>query len=136
MIAHNRNALMIKSDSELKQDYCDTFNSDVSAMFPAHYLVNAFVRVLVGMPIITVRFAENKKESAPNKIIENYKAHMQFIVSVDNCGTASVKCLQQSSKLGEVAKFRKINAKSEAEAMTKLAAWFSKNQAAIFAFTN
>lgn len=116
-----------------KAEICDIFNAKVRSLFDPSFYVNAYVANILG-PFIGITFAECVRDRAPSNIMENCKAFMKFMVNVNLDGSAHVECIVASYHLRKAGiTFRKINAKSEAEAMAKCAAWFAKNQAQIIA---
>lgn len=110
---------------------CDSFNAKIREEFPGCF-VNARVQRMIGGDTIVITFANVPRlEDAPNGIAENANAFMRLLVHREPPGaTIERPTMHYNDK---ALKFRKISAKTEAEAMTKLADWFIRNKAVILA---
>ncbi|MDA3834250.1 MAG: hypothetical protein PF495_12735 [Spirochaetales bacterium] len=114
-----------------RQSVCDAFNIRLKSLFPDSF-VNCRVRNILG-ECIGFTFALYQKGDWINGIIENDPAFMTFLTHENRDGSVEIERpgTHRSVLKNAGIKFRKIKGKDEAEAMSKLAAWFEKNADAI-----
>jgi hypothetical protein len=113
------------------------FNTKMALMFP-NYITKAVVTNIIG-PCVMIEFANVPTiKDAPYGIIQNASVHIRLLLSLSgpNRQQLSVYEIDGAKSIGRDLKaaganFRLIKAKTPAEALTKLYAWFAKNQAAI-----
>lgn len=113
------------------------FNAKMTALFPG-YIAKALHGNLLG-PCVLVEFANVPSvKDAPNGIIQNASIHIRLVLSLcdGHRRPLSVYEIDGASSIDRELKaagasFRIIKAKTPAEALTKLYAWFAKHQAAI-----
>lgn len=113
----------------------ETFNADIKKIFP-NFLSLAQLRHGLGHHV-TVDFynVADRSECASN-ILDNATGQMRFMMHLSNGrGTlpdgspVSIDLLTWAYQLRNAGlKFRKINAKTPAEALAKLVKWFDKNR--------
>lgn len=116
---------------------CAEFNAKMAVIFPG-YIAKAMMTNIIG-PCVLIEFANVPTvKDAPSGIIQNASVHIRLLCSLfgANRKDLSVYEIDGSKSIGRDlkeagAKFRLIKAKTPAEALEKLAAWFEKNQSAI-----
>lgn len=113
------------------------FNTKMAMMFP-HYIAKAVMTNIIG-PCVMIEFANVPTvKDAPNGIIQNASVHIRLVLSLTGANRQALDVyeIDGSKSIGRDlkaagAKFRLIKAKTPAEALSKLYAWFAKNQTAI-----
>lgn len=116
---------------------CEAFNEKMAVVFPG-YIAKAIMTNIIG-PCVLIEFANVPSvKDAPNGIIQNATVHIRLVLSLfgPNRKDLGVYEIDGAKSIGRDlkaagAKFRLIKAKSPAEALEKLADWFTKNQTAI-----
>lgn len=105
----------------------DTLSAALRELFPDGKSVVAVSRLLGGLVLTWTH--TNRTEFVSN-IAMNDKGWTSGLVHVNADGTAEIE-RPTTYYRKDVAPFRKIKGKSEAEAVAKLIAWYGKNAAAI-----
>jgi hypothetical protein len=117
-----------------QQANCDAFLALLRPAFPDSF-IHARPWGFMGTKNISITFAIDPKEKWNNGIRENDPANCGFLVSKHSLidgfyiGQPTLHFTNRFQTVG--IKFRKIKATTEMEALTKLAQWFLKNQAAL-----
>lgn len=115
----------------------EAFNTKMSELFPG-FIAKAVVTNIIGKCVM-VEFANVPSvKDAPYGIIQNASVHIRLVLSLTDGHNRPCKEFEidGARSIGRDlkaagAKFRIIKAKTPAEALEKLSAWFEKNQAAI-----
>lgn len=108
-----------------QNETCELFNATVRNLLPLSY-VNARVYTVLGEDTITIDFAINQKWA--NNIIHNDPLHTRVLVQKEGDSYVIESSYVPTRVLKSIGvTFRKIRAKTEDEAVAKLAQWFGKN---------
>lgn len=110
----------------------EEFKTKMAEIFPT-FMVAANVRNLLGACVVVEFINAASLDDLPSRIALNATGHMRFMMHLSNSkgvladGTpVEIELLTWACRQSGI-KFRKIKAKTPAEALQKLAAWFAKN---------